>query len=196
MAYPAVHLTATNQAPVVQFTIPGGRAGIYFDSEYATASAISGDSNLTAGQFRFTWNEDWDAEVESEVTDALNAYDAPTKTEMDSGFAALPTAADNRAEMDSNSTQLALIVEDTGTDGVVVAAASKAANPAVCPEPTTRKDFGEQSLRVARYAMPARMSCAAVPNSGRPQTRALPCHASTGTCPAGLTLNAHSPRNR
>lgn len=32
-----------------------------------------------------------------------------------------PTAAQNRAEMDSNSTQLAAIVDDTGTSGVVLA---------------------------------------------------------------------------
>lgn len=33
------------------------------------------------------WNAAWDAEVESEATDALNAYDPPTKAELDSGFA-------------------------------------------------------------------------------------------------------------
>jgi len=29
------------------------------------------------------WNSSWDAEVQSECTDALNAYDPPTKAEMD-----------------------------------------------------------------------------------------------------------------
>jgi len=33
--------------------------------------------------------------VQSEVTDALNAYDPPTKAEMDTGFAAVPTATEN-----------------------------------------------------------------------------------------------------
>lgn len=32
------------------------------------------------------WNASWDAEVQSECADALNAYDPPTKTEMDAAF--------------------------------------------------------------------------------------------------------------
>jgi hypothetical protein len=34
-----------------------------------------------AGLTAVPWNASWDAEVESEVTDALNAYDPPTRTE-------------------------------------------------------------------------------------------------------------------
>jgi len=41
------------------------------------------------------WNASWDAEVQSEVTDALDAYDPPTKAELDAGLDALPTAAEN-----------------------------------------------------------------------------------------------------
>ncbi len=36
-----------------------------------------------AGLTAVPWNSNWDAEVQSECTDALNAYDPPTKTEMD-----------------------------------------------------------------------------------------------------------------
>ncbi len=36
-----------------------------------------------AGLTAIPWNAAWDAEVQSEATDALNAYDPPTKTEMD-----------------------------------------------------------------------------------------------------------------
>lgn len=43
------------------------------------------------------WNAAWDAEVQSEATDALNAYDPPTKAELDSAVDALPTAAENAA---------------------------------------------------------------------------------------------------
>ncbi|MEW8120075.1 MAG: hypothetical protein AB2792_23185 [Candidatus Thiodiazotropha sp.] len=43
---------------------------------------------------------------------ALGMASADLDTQLD----ALPTAAENRAEMDSNSTQLAAIVQDTGTD--------------------------------------------------------------------------------
>lgn len=42
-----------------------------------------------AGLSNIPWNASWDTEVESEVTDALNSYDPPTKTELDTGFAAL-----------------------------------------------------------------------------------------------------------
>lgn len=36
-----------------------------------------------AGLSAIPWNAAWDAEVQSECTDALNAYDPPTKAEMD-----------------------------------------------------------------------------------------------------------------
>jgi hypothetical protein len=42
-----------------------------------------------AGLTNMPWNASWDTEVQSECTDALNAYDPPTKTELDSGFSAL-----------------------------------------------------------------------------------------------------------
>lgn len=55
------------------------------------------------------------SDVTTSCTTSLNSYDAPTKAEMDSAFAALndPSAAAIRTEMDSNSTQLAAIVADT-----------------------------------------------------------------------------------
>ncbi len=95
-----------------------------YDKFYASGAAVT---DLTAAQ------------VNAEVDTALADYDAPTKAELDSGLAglndldaagirtatglasanldtqlaALPTAAENRAEMDSNSTQLTAIVADT-----------------------------------------------------------------------------------
>ena len=42
-----------------------------------------------AGLTSLPWNASWDAEVQSECTDALNAYDPPTKAELDSGLAGL-----------------------------------------------------------------------------------------------------------
>lgn len=42
-----------------------------------------------AGLTAVPWNASWDAEVQSECTDALNAYDPPTKAELDSGLAGL-----------------------------------------------------------------------------------------------------------
>lgn len=86
-----------------------------------------------------TFNATALASINGEVDTALADYDGPTKAELDSGLAglndldaagirtalglatanldtqldALPTAAENRVEMDSNSTQLAAIVADT-----------------------------------------------------------------------------------
>jgi hypothetical protein len=45
-------------------------------------TALGTGTTLTA----IPWNSAWDAEVQSECTDALNAYDPPTKTEMDAAF--------------------------------------------------------------------------------------------------------------
>lgn len=44
-----------------------------------------------AGLTAVPWNASWDAEVQSECTDALNAYDPPTKNEMDIAFLAVPS---------------------------------------------------------------------------------------------------------
>jgi hypothetical protein len=41
-----------------------------------------------------TWNATALGSIQSEATDALNAYDPPTKAELDSGLDALPTAAE------------------------------------------------------------------------------------------------------
>lgn len=46
-----------------------------------------------AGLTNLPWNAAWDAEVQSEATDALNAYDPPTKAELDSAVAALALEA-------------------------------------------------------------------------------------------------------
>lgn len=90
------------------------------------------------------WNAAWDAEVQSECTDALNTYDPPTKAEMDTGHGLLATEAkqdtidtvvdaikvvtDNLPDSGALTTLLsnvAAILADTGTDGVVVASGSK-----------------------------------------------------------------------
>jgi hypothetical protein len=93
------------------------------------------------------WNAGWDAEVQSECTDALNAYDPPTNTEMlaahtttDALITTVDTVADGIQTDLSNATDglgalkalidtvdgvVDAILADTGTDGVVVAAASK-----------------------------------------------------------------------
>lgn len=41
-------------------------------------------SGISRAQFVIPWNSAWDAEVQSEATDALNAYDPPTRAELTS----------------------------------------------------------------------------------------------------------------
>lgn len=58
----------------------GGRLDLIIDAILVdTAEIGSAGAGLTA----VPWNASWDAEVQSECTDALNAYDPPTKAEMD-----------------------------------------------------------------------------------------------------------------
>jgi hypothetical protein len=93
-------------------TLPATLATIagYIDTEIGTIITNQGiidgkidtlDTNLDAliadigangsGLTAVPWNSAWDAEVESEVTDALTAFDAVTNTDLD----ALPTAVEN-----------------------------------------------------------------------------------------------------
>jgi hypothetical protein len=58
----------------------GGRLDLILDAILVDTAVIgSAGAGLTA----VPWNAAWDAEVQSECTDALNAYDPPTKAEMD-----------------------------------------------------------------------------------------------------------------
>jgi hypothetical protein len=61
------------------------------DTQHASTRTVIGTNgaSLTA----LPWNAAWDAEVQSECTDALNAYDPPTKAEVDASVAALLTTA-------------------------------------------------------------------------------------------------------
>jgi len=98
--------------PVALSTIPGSNAGVLSDlvdapnatavtaiqNGLATAAALATvdgivDSILVdsaeigaagAGLTALPWNAAWDAEVQSEATDALNAYDPPTRSEATS----------------------------------------------------------------------------------------------------------------
>jgi hypothetical protein len=61
------------------------------------------------GYTAIPWNASWDAEVESECTDALNAYDPPTKSEMDTSF----TTTNNKIDVVDG--EVGDILLDTGT---------------------------------------------------------------------------------
>lgn len=103
----ATNITSTGGTTVPQtgdsYARLGAPAGASVSADIATVDA-NVDAILVdtaeigaagAGLTAVPWNAAWDAEVESEATDALNAYDPPTKAELDSGLAALndPTAA-------------------------------------------------------------------------------------------------------
>ena len=69
------------------------------------------------------WNAAWDAEVQSEVADALTAYDPPTNAEMEARtlLAASYATASVLATVAAN---VVLVLDDTGTAGVVLSAAT------------------------------------------------------------------------
>lgn len=63
---------------------------------YEIVTAIEGQTDdigvAGAGLTAVPWNAAWDAEVQSECTDALNAYDPPTKAELDTAQGAVTLA--------------------------------------------------------------------------------------------------------
>lgn len=82
----------------------GAPAGASVSSDIAAIEAQTDDIGVAgAGLTALPWNSAWDAEVQSEVTDALNAYDPPTKSELDSGLAGLNdlSAAQVNTEVDT-----------------------------------------------------------------------------------------------
>lgn len=106
-------------------TIPAAIDAVdnYVDTEIGALATTIGAAG--AGLSAVPWNAAWDAEVQSECTDALNAYDPPTKAEVDSSIAAgddavlavLGTAAGASlaADIAAVKAETAAIVLDTGT---------------------------------------------------------------------------------
>lgn len=76
--------------PVIIYTDASVQA-VITDTEDLQIQIGAAGAGLTA----VVWNAAWDAEVQGEVTNALNAYDPPTDTEMNAALAALndPTVA-------------------------------------------------------------------------------------------------------
>jgi hypothetical protein len=62
-----------------------------------------------------TWNATAAAQIQAEAADALAAYDPPTKAELDTAVAPLATQASVNAIDDFLDTEVAAILEDTGT---------------------------------------------------------------------------------
>ena len=69
-----------------------------------------------AGLTAVPWNAAWDAEVQSECTDALNAYDPPTRGELTTDTNSIITQVNaNETKIDIIDTNVDSILEDTGT---------------------------------------------------------------------------------
>jgi hypothetical protein len=89
-------------------------AGTYRFTTNALEQAPTGGGAADGSGFTaIPWNASWDAEVQSEVTDALNAYDPPTKAELDSAVAPLATAAALTIVDDFLDTEVAAIKAKT-----------------------------------------------------------------------------------
>lgn len=87
-------------------TLQGELDGIQADTEDLQTQIGTAGAGLTA----VPWNAAWDAEVQSEAADALNAYDPPTKAELD-------TAVANVSVDEIQASALAdLFNTDSGTD--------------------------------------------------------------------------------
>ncbi|MBN1814721.1 MAG: hypothetical protein JXA14_22970 [Anaerolineae bacterium] len=66
----------------------GAPAGASIAADIAVIEGQTDDIGAAgAGLTAVPWNAAWDAQVESEVTDALNTYDPPTKAELDAAVA-------------------------------------------------------------------------------------------------------------
>lgn len=103
-----------------------GDAYAYLGTNLGALGANATEAGGTGDQLTAVpWNSAWDAEVQSECTDALNAYDPPTKAELDSGLAALNdlSAAEVNAEVDA-------AIETYRLDELVAAAAAAPATGA------------------------------------------------------------------
>lgn len=108
-------------APIASLDAAGiraalGMASANLDTQLATIESQTDDIGVAgAGLTAIPWNPAWDAEVQSEVTDALNAYDSPTKAELDAAVAPLALEASLATVAGYLDTEIAAILEDTGT---------------------------------------------------------------------------------
>jgi hypothetical protein len=95
----------------------GTPAGVSIAADIAAIESQTDDIGVAgAGLTAVPWNAAWDAEVQSEVADALAVYDPPTKAELDVlGTTALATQASVDTIDNFIDTEVAAILEDTGT---------------------------------------------------------------------------------
>lgn len=98
---------------------------IVIQTDLATIGEIEAQTDdigaAGAGLTALPWNAAWDTEVESEATDALNAYDPPTNTEMIART--LPTASYFDPAADAVATVTTVGTVSALANGAITAAA-------------------------------------------------------------------------
>ena len=104
----------------------GTPAGASLAADIAAIEAQTDDIGAAgAGLTAVPWNAAWDAEVQSEATDALNAYDPPTNTEMEArtiAAASYATAAALNTVDDFLDTEVAAILAAVDTEVAAIKA--------------------------------------------------------------------------
>jgi hypothetical protein len=92
---PYVELEVNNAADV--YSRLGAPAGASISADIAAIEAQTDDIGAAgAGLTAIPWNAAWDAEVQSEVADALAVYDPPTNAELTAATANLDVAVSSR----------------------------------------------------------------------------------------------------
>jgi phage baseplate assembly protein W len=92
----------------------GAPAGASVSADIAAIEAQTDDIGAAgAGLTALPWNAAWDAQVESEVADALAAYDAATGADVTSATSGLATAANLATVAGYLDTEIAAILADT-----------------------------------------------------------------------------------
>ena len=108
------------------YTRVGAPAGASVSADIAAIEAQTDDIGTAgAGLTAVPWNAAWDAEVQSECTDALNAYDPPTNTEMEArtiAAATYATAANLATVAGFLDTEIAAILAAVDTETAAIKA--------------------------------------------------------------------------
>lgn len=102
------------------------------------------------------WNAAWDAEVQSECTDALNAYDPPTRAELTSDIGTV-TSAVSTAQADLDTL--------TGSDGVTLATSQPNYTPATSAALATVDGIVDAILVDTGTTIPAQISGLTIPSA-------------------------------
>lgn len=91
---PYIELPVNTEEDV--YTRLGAPAGASVSADIAAIEAQTDDIGAAgAGLTAIPWNAAWDAEVQSEAADALNAYDPPTRAELTSDTNTVLAAVDD-----------------------------------------------------------------------------------------------------